>query len=135
MRIFLDANVLFAASWSDGAVRRLLRELLADGHTLVADDYVLAEARRNLVGKSRDGAQELDRIVRRIEVVPFVPHPTTRATAILPEKDRPVLAAAIHTACDVLVTGDRRHFGVLYGRVIGGVAIHSPASLAETLFS
>jgi predicted nucleic acid-binding protein len=135
MRIFLDANILFAASWSDGAVRRLLRELLMDGHVLVADEYVLAEARRNLVGKSQSGAQELDRIVRRIEIVPFVLHPTTRATAVLPEKDRPVLAAAIHTACDALMTGDRRYFGALYGRVIGGVAIHSPASLAEALLS
>jgi uncharacterized protein len=133
MRIFLDANVLFAASWSDGAVRRLLRELLAARHVLVADAYVLVEARRNLLHKSREGTQELDRLARRVEIIPFVPHAPTKITAVLPEKDRPVLAAAIHASCDALVTGDRRHFGGLYGRVVGGVAIHSPASLAVAM--
>jgi predicted nucleic acid-binding protein len=49
----------------------------------------------------------------------------------LPEKDRPVLAAAIHHRCDMLVTGDRTHFGQLYGKTIRGVTILSPAMLAE----
>ena len=133
MRVFLDANVLFAASWSDGAVRRLLRELLEEGHVLVADEYVLAEARRNQQDKSQDGTRELDRLVRRLEVRPLARHAPLRIAAVLPEKDRPVLTAAIHASCAALVTGDRRHFGLLYGRVVGGVAIHSPASLAEAL--
>jgi hypothetical protein len=51
----------------------------------------------------------------------------------LPEKDRPVLAAAIRQRCDVLVTGDRTHFGAGYGKAFGGVVIHSPRSLAEPL--
>jgi len=32
-----------------------------------------------------------------------------------------------------LVTGDRTHFGALYGRTIHGVTIHSPRTLAEAL--
>jgi predicted nucleic acid-binding protein len=52
----------------------------------------------------------------------------------LPEKDRPVLAAAIQSRCDVLLTGDKTHFGPLYGRVLEGVTIHSPASLACLIF-
>jgi len=51
----------------------------------------------------------------------------------LPAKDRPVLAAAIHPSCGALVTGDRTHFGALYGRTIHGVTNHSPRSLAEAL--
>jgi hypothetical protein len=31
------------------------------------------------------------------------------------------------------VTGDRSHFGPLYGKTLHGVAIHSPRSLAEAL--
>jgi hypothetical protein len=46
-----------------------------------------------------------------------------------------VLAAAIHQGCDALVTGDRTHFGALYGRTIHGVAIHSPRSLAQALLA
>jgi len=55
------------------------------------------------------------------------------AVRSLPEKDRPVLAAAIQLGCQVLVTGDRTHFGALYGKTLGGVKIHSPRSLAEML--
>ncbi len=51
----------------------------------------------------------------------------------LAEKDRPVLAAAMQLACEALVTGDRTHFGTFYGKTLGGVKIHSPRSLAETL--
>ena len=53
----------------------------------------------------------------------------------LPENDRPVLAAAIRLRCNALVTGDRKHFGSGYGRVFGGVTIHSPASLAVAVFA
>ncbi len=133
MRIFLDANILFAASWSDGAVRRLLRELRGHGHTLVVDGYVVAEAHRNLLAKSRDGVRELDRLMSKLELAPSMLRADPKITAVLPEKDRPVLAAAIHASCDALVTGDRRHFGRLYGRTIGQVTIYDPASLAEAL--
>jgi len=55
-------------------------------------------------------------------------------TVNLPEKDRPVLVAAIHHHhCDILVTGDRTHFGQLYGKTIQGVSVLSPAMLAETV--
>jgi len=133
MRIFLDANIVFAVCWSDGAIRRLLRELLAEDHSQLVDDYVLGEARRNLAAKSPNGMRELDRLMRKLETVPFMPYLDPTIEAALPEKDRPVLASAIHSSCDALVTGDRRHFGRLYGRTIGGVAIHDPASLAEAL--
>ena len=58
---------------------------------------------------------------------------TSKDLAKLPEKDRPVLDAAIRAGCDALVTGDRTHFGAFHGRMLGGVAIHSPRSLLEKL--
>jgi predicted nucleic acid-binding protein len=133
MRIFLDANILFSASLSDGAIRRLVRELLTGGHALVVDEYVLEEARRNLALKARDGAKELDRLKHLLEIAPSVADIQLTVAVALPEKDRPVLAAALQARCNALVTGDRTHFGRFYGRSIGGVAIHSPLSLAESL--
>jgi len=133
MRIFLDANVLFSAAYSNGASRRLLRELLMRKHVLVADDYVLEEARRNLSAKSRGGTRELDRLGSRLEVAAVVGTIPAVVPTSLPEKDRPVLAAALHARCDALVTGDRTHFGALYGRTISGVTIYSPASLVDAL--
>ena len=54
-------------------------------------------------------------------------------TMVLPDKDRPILAAAIHHRCDILVTGDRTHFGSLYGKAIRGVRVMSPAMLADAV--
>ena len=83
--------------------------------------------------KPRDEMRELDRLMRKLETVRFMLHLDSTIEAALPEKDRPGLASAIHSSCDAPVTGDCRHFGRLYGRTIGGVAIHDPASLAEAL--
>jgi len=134
MRIFLDANILFSAAKSDGAVRELLARLRAGGHALYADGYVVAEARRNLEVKGAAAVDALGALLAQIEVAPFQASALPRdAAALLPEKDHPVLAAAIRLTCDALVTGDRTHFGALYGKVINGVKIHSPRSLAEEL--
>ena len=53
----------------------------------------------------------------------------------LPPKVRPVLAAANCLGCGALVTVDPKHFGSAYGLPVGGVTIHSPRSLAETLLA
>lgn len=134
MRVFLDANILFSAARSDGAVRRLLALAEAEGHELWADIYVFEEARRNLAVKSPDGLAALEAIAKRIRIggLPASSALSTEAMA-LPEKDRPVLAAAIHHRCDVLITGDRTHFGPLYGMKLQGVIILSPAMLAESI--
>lgn len=133
MRIFLDANILFSAAKSDGAMRHLLALLRAAGHELFADGYVIEEARRNLIAKANGGVAALAELLRGVRIPPL--HPASPAPATrppLPEKDRPVLAAAILLRCDALLTGDRTHFGKLWGRTISGVTIHSPRSLAET---
>jgi predicted nucleic acid-binding protein len=41
----------------------------------------------------------------------------------LPEKDRPVLMAAISAKADYLITGDMLHFGKYFGRSIMGVKV------------
>ncbi len=134
MRIFPDANVLFSAAKSDGFVRHLLGVLAAEGHVLCADGYVAEEARRNLAAKGPQGLAALAALLDRGEVASVQADTATLAgAAALPEKDRPVLAAAARMRCEVLVTGDRTHFGRFYGRRMAGVAIHSPRSLAELL--
>ncbi len=137
MRVFLDANILFSAAKSDGAVRALLRLLVARGHECWADAYVVAEARRNLLAKGAEALQVLDALLPHLRLAAAAPVASVAADALawLPEKDRPVLAAAIHLRCDALVTGDRTHSGAGYGRSFGGVTVHSPRSLAERLFA
>ncbi len=139
MRVFLDANILFSAAKSDGAVRALLRLLIERGHECWVDAFVVAEARRNLEVKGEDAIGTLDALLAHLRLAP--PRAVTlrsdddRNLAWLPEKDRPVLAAVIAFGCDALVTGDRKHFGSAYGRAFGGVTVHAPASLARRVFA
>lgn len=131
MRIFLDANVLFSAGKSAGAVRVFLAELQCGGHVLVADGYVMGAARRNLEVKFPEALKDFEVLLEQVEVSAGTCEPLGAEFAPeLPEKDRPVLAAAIHRRCQTLMTGDKMHFGSFYGQVIRGVEIHSPASLA-----
>ena len=130
----MDANILFSAAKSDGAVRALVKLLLDEGHECCADAYVVAEARRNLLDKGAQAVQVLDTLLERLRITPgLVSRSVAAQVNWLPPKDRPVLAAAIRLGCDALVTGDRKHFGSAYGQQIGGVTIHSPRSLAEAV--
>lgn len=134
VRIFLDANILFSGAKSAGAVRELLVRARSGGHQLCADAYVVAEARRNLGIKEPSAIAALEGLLGGIEVSPHTPGVLPpEVTALLPDKDQPVLAAAVRMGCDALVTGDRTHFGALYGTVTLGVKIYSPRGLAEAL--
>jgi hypothetical protein len=114
----------------------MLRLLLDRGHEAWADAYVVAEARRNLVAKGPQALEVLDALLAHLRLAVASPGiGPAEQLAWLPEKDRPVLAAAIRQGCDALVTGDRTHFGAGYGRTFGGVTIHSPRSLAERILA
>lgn len=128
MRIFLDANILFSAAKSDGAIRKLLGLLFDAGHELCVDTFVIEEAARNLRLKAAEPG--LPDLLASMSVLPLAPRGVLDPGIELVEKDRPILGAAIHHRCDALLTGDRTHFGRLYGKTIEGVKIMSPAQLA-----
>lgn len=134
MRIFLDANILFSAAKSDGAIRKLIARVLDDGHECWVDEFVVTETRRNLHSKGPGSLPALDALLARLRVGMQGTPVSTQETSWLPEKDRPVLAAAIRLRCDVLVTGDRTHFGVAYGKAFGGVKICSAQLLGIELW-
>ena len=143
LRIFLDANVLFSAARASGAMRQLLHALKSQGHTLVVEEYVCQEARRNLTTKAGAVAlQDLDAMLNDMElrgtkqlISPAQAQALARDAQWLPEKDRPVLLAAIALRCDALVTGDKTHFGAGYGKSFAGVKLYSPAQLALALLA
>jgi predicted nucleic acid-binding protein len=137
VRVFLDANVLFTAAHNPGGRAAAIVRLGRGGaRTLVTSPHALEEARRNLRLKYPAAAADLERLVAVLAIVPEAPSGDV-ARALeqgLPLKDAPILAAAVHAGCDVLVTGDRTHFGALYGRRWRGVEVLSPAeALAHLL--
>jgi predicted nucleic acid-binding protein len=134
MRVFLDANILFSAAKCPGAIRQLVEQIQIRGHECLADDYVIAEARRNSEQKFPAALPDFESLLRgiyRLASPPALSAPSLEL--LLPEKDRPVLASAIQHRCQALLTGDKTHFGRLYGQTIAGVSICPPQGLAEIL--
>lgn len=112
-------------------MRAFLVQQKSSGHVLVADGYVVGEARRNLEAKFPTAMKDFEDLMKQVEASTGICGSLPAGIVPeLPEKDRPVLAAPIHHQCEILLTGDKTHFGPLYGRTVEGVEIHSPASFA-----
>jgi predicted nucleic acid-binding protein len=128
---FLDANVLFSAAWRpDAGLTRLWMLPKVD---LLSSRYACEEARRNL--PTVEQQQRLERLVVKLQLSADVTAGVLPPEVVLPEKDRPILLSAIHSQATYLLTGDRQHFGGLYGQTIEGVTVMRPAdflSLAIT---
>ncbi len=111
--------------------------MVTQKHDLLADEYVVAEARRNTTTKANAASvKRLDNWLKKITVAPTsFNNSSDRDTTWLPDKDRPVLAAAISLNCDALVTGDVTHFGSGFGKSYSGVTLYSPRMLYDHIVS
>jgi predicted nucleic acid-binding protein len=130
VRLFCDANVLFTAAHNTGGRSAALGNLASHGRCqLTASPHAVEEARRNLEIKYPHAIPRLEELLRVVTVCAECPPEKAewaRAHS-LPDKDAPILGAAAHCRADLLVTGDRTHFGHLYGKSLGGVLIVTPA--------
>ena len=116
--------MLFSAAWQeDSGLAKLWR---LSGVALITSRYAIGEAERNLdtdVQRSR-----LHALVRKIMLVDAPEDATLPHDVELVAKDAPILLAAIEARATHLLTGDRTHFGPLYGRPIGGGKVMLPAA-------
>ena len=130
-RLFLDANVLFSAAYRPDS--GLLRLWELSGVELVTSEYAAEEARVNLeAGEQR---QRLARLLARTNLVSATPSGALPQILGLPEKDRPILLAAIEARSTHLITGDKLHFGKYFGRQFAGVRILPPGDYLRALAS
>lgn len=128
IRVFLDANVLFTAAHNRTGKAALVIELGIRGHWgLATSDYAFEEARRNIEMKFPGALSTLKAFRPAINIVSSVA--TMNCPVSLPEKDRPILEAAIRCKATHLLTGDRKHFGPFMNRpeVASGVVIQTVA--------
>ncbi len=125
-RLFLDANVLFSAAYrKDAGVRRLWSLPEAE---LVTSTYTVEEARRNLASAER--RSDLEGLLEAVRVSNLLADPAEHPEiedSGLPEKDLPILRAAVAANATHLITGDRKHFGHLFGKKVAGVLVLRPA--------
>jgi predicted nucleic acid-binding protein len=129
MRIFLDANILFAAALPKSRTGVFFMEFQKHA-VLLTNVYAVEEARRNLAEKRPDALSNFERLLKHIEVT------VTAITSLdmqLADKDIPILGGAIAGNATYLLTGDKRDFEALWGQTVRGVKIISPQMLADEL--
>lgn len=135
MRVFLDANVLFSATISpSGASAGLVELARVTSIQLVTSPYAKQEADRNLQVKASTLLHRWETIQSLVHEVPEAnPKLLEKMHVALPDKDLPILAAAIACGSSLLVTGDARHFGQLFRRTTGATLILPPKDALEVL--
>ena len=92
---------------------------------LITSWYSVTEAKRIIALKKPSASEHLSALIGKVEV-------STNTTKMesghcLPDKDVPILEAAVWATCSFLLTGDITHFGHLLGKEIEGVAVLTPA--------
>jgi predicted nucleic acid-binding protein len=122
-RVFLDANVLFSIAYGSPGLEQLWSDAKNEQYELFASQYVIEEAKRNL--DRREQLDALNRLLSEVRVVPEA-DPAIPCPIPLPEKDRPVLLAALSCKADYLITGDVTHFGKYFGKRIRRLRICTP---------
>jgi uncharacterized protein len=135
VRVFLDANVLYAACLSPAGGSAKLWAVPA--LELVTSEYALREAWENLSYQSDADAlrERLCALTSGIQIIPHDPgEPRVPRSWTLPDpSDVPILEGAIASHCVVLVTLDAACFGAFFGKELEGVTILKPGRLLDRL--
>src|SRR5689334_21762195 len=125
-RLFLDANILFCAAYRHSSGLLVLCRL--KDVTLCMSRSALEEARINL----SDEAQRHRLIALSGSMHLFEAPDEELAEGVrLPEKDVPIMLAAMAAQSTHLLTGDVRHFGPYFGRRVCGILILPPADYLQ----
>ncbi len=130
MKVFLDTNVLASAFATRGLCADLFRAVLAE-EELVVGEVVLRELERVLRDRFRVPKDVTADILTMLRDFPVTPLPRELPNVSLRDKDDiPVLASAIASGADILVTGDKN---LLSLRAKLPLRILSPRQLWEVL--
>ena len=132
IRLFLDADVLFTTAHNPSGKAALIIDLGEQGSwEVVSCSYAIEEARRNITIKFPDSLKRFETLVTRMTKAPS--KSGRNCPVPLPEKDRPILEAAIHSKATHLLTGDIKDFGPFmnHASLTGGVLIQTASEFLE----
>lgn len=126
-RLFLDANILFSAAYTKQAGIKKFWTL--PNIKLVSSSYALEEAKRNL--SQVEQLKQLNTLLKQVELHNGYDETLIPSHIKLRNKDRPILAAAICSSSNYLITGDVRDFGSFYGKKILNIVILPPSEYLQ----
>lgn len=130
LRVFVDASVLFAATWNAAGLPGILIQR-QDVLEIVTCDMAVEEARRNLTAKRPERMAEFMAVVNGLLVVPTI----IQGIAVpLNDKDRPIFYSAKACRAQVLLTGDKGFRDVAAAeKSRGQLLVLTPRELYELL--
>ena len=130
MKVLLDTNVLASAAATRGLCADVLREVLAK-HELVLCPQILSELRRTLRKKFGVSRELIKDFVSLIQQNTMLSEPVDLPALHLKDKDDlGILAAAVSSGADVVVTGDGELQELGH---VSGIKIISPRQFWEDL--
>ena len=111
MRVFIDSNILISAIVFDRNELDIIRRMLRKGHQLVISSHIHEEVFRVVLDKFPEHSALVDEFIRisGMEKVPSSQylHMTDQFDMVRDKYDRHVLAAAVASNCDLIITGDK----------------------------
>ena len=133
LRVFLDANILFSAAYKIN--NGFLEFWSTPGLTAMTSFYAAQEARRNCHGQEH--RRRLESLLAQTVIVSDATDSTLPPPITLPDKDRPILVAAINAGADYLITGDKGHFSPWMNQPIdtrhGTITVMEPRPFLDRL--
>lgn len=114
-RVFIDSSVLIAACGSDsGASSLVLKYAIEEKIKLYVSIDIIMEAKKNVILKMNEVSRQ--RLTFFLTTVPYTitsflnKKEIEKCSRWIHKKDAPVLAAAIKSKTDFLLTLDKKHF-------------------------
>ena len=121
LKVFLDSNVIISGLFSDKGSPRIILDILSLDLPLLScatGEYNIVEIERNLLKKMPAVLPVYRRYLKilNLEIVPLpLSKDIKKLSGQIADKDVPVLASAINSNADFLVTGDKKDFEKLKG--------------------
>jgi putative PIN family toxin of toxin-antitoxin system len=107
VKVFLDSNILVSSFAFKGVTRDLVAHLVEKHRIFVSED-VLREVKRTLLGKLYSTPSTVETFIDELhDIAVMIDPPFQTSIKVRDPDDIPILAAAIKSSADVLVTGDK----------------------------
>ena len=126
MRFFIDTNILISAALFPAGKAALVFSHILESHELILSDYTIRECQQVFARKFPEKSNVLNEFFQKIHFTLYQVPESIDANdfpKIRDAKDLPVLAAAILSDADILLTGDKDFCDIAIERPV----IFSPA--------
>lgn len=111
-KVFIDSSVLIAAAISSqGSARDLIKKSLRGEVEIIISDLVIEETQRNLENKAPQALPVLQLFLESLNPLVISPSKSQvlKISKVIEIKDAPIVAGAMKSKADYLVTYDRKH--------------------------